>query len=467
MSKALTVTDPFKGTLLAEIPYASQSEVQTALTKAEKCFKNFRHSKSHERSQILKLAYTRLTQQRDKFVELLSKEAGKPVLFARIEVDRALNVLDWAANECLRFSGELLRTDTSASGRWGLGIHQKFPRGVVLGITPFNFPLNLVLHKVAPAIAAGCPIIIKPSPFTPLTALNMASLFEGAPEGLVQVLIADDASSAALTQAPEIATISFTGSDRVGWMIRKQSPEKPTCLELGGNAWCILSADIPESAWGAIAKKMTSGAFGYAGQSCISVQNIAVEASIYDGFKKHLLTALESCAFGDPSLEGVVCGPVISKSSAVRIRGALSQQKTVHESKNLQGGRSDLLITPTLVEAESLKQTPDNSPLTQEEIFGPVASIRKFESLDHVISQINHSKFGLQSGVYTQNYATIEKLYRELEVGGLIVNDIPSTRFDHQPYGGVKSSGVGREGIRYAMEELCESKFLSLSSQIV
>ncbi len=476
MNKGLTVKNPYDGSPLGELAFATEKEISTALSAADECFRTFRHSRAFDRSQILRTAFTRLTAGRDQFAELISREAGKPIAFARVEVDRALNVLDWAAAEALRFSGEVLRTDTAAGGRWGLGVHQKFPRGVVLGITPFNFPLNLVMHKVAPAIAAGCPILIKPSPFTPLTALNCATLFEGAPRGLVQVLIASDADSARLTSAREVATISFTGSDRIGWMIRKQAPEKPTCLELGGNAWAVVMGDLPESSFAAVAKKLTTGAFGYAGQSCISVQNIAIESPIYDRFKKELVSATEAVVFGAPSAEGVVSGPVIQEASAKRIRAALEGVKGVQKfcSRAFKGTSTtdsieqhSNVVPPTLVEFSALGAAPDTQSFVQTEIFGPVASVRKFEKLDHLIGQVNASPYGLQSGVYTQRYDVIERLYRELEVGGVVVNDIPSSRHDHQPYGGVKASGVGREGIRYAMEEMCESKFLSLSSTIV
>ncbi len=461
----ISVTNPYSSKLLAELDFATPQEISAALTSSVEAFQKWRISAAWERADLLNRVADRLQAEKAEFAQLICEEAGKPIQLAKLEVDRGLNVLRWAAAETQRFSGELLRLDASASGRSGFGLHTRFPKGAVLGITPYNFPLNLVLHKIAPALACGCSIVIKPSVFTPLTAQKLISLFDIAPKGLVQCLLTNDADTAKLTQAPEVAHISFTGSARVGWMIRRQAPEKSVTLELGGNAWVVILEDTPESLFPAIAKRITGAAFGYAGQSCISVQNVAVADSHWNRFSELLRTATENIPFGDPANPSTVAGPLIHAHAAEKVRAQLEPFSARScQSKNVIGGLSAAVITPTLVSIES---SENQSPLVQEEIFAPVMTMQKFTDIPKIIETINASRYGLQTGVYTQNWAAIERLYRDLNVGGVIVNDVPTTRYDHQPYGGIKDSGQGREGIKYVMEELTEAKFLALSSQVL
>lgn len=468
----LKINNPYTGLEIDSIPFASAEQLRSTLDTATATFRAWKTSQAWERAQLLEDAANQLRSERQAFAELICREAGKPLTYALVEVDRALSVLSWAAAEAKRFSGELLRLDTTPSGRPGFGIHSRFPRGVILGITPFNFPLNLVAHKIAPAIASGCSIIIKPSPATPLTAIRFAGLFASRRPGLFQVLICNDDDAANLTLAPEIAMISFTGSARIGQQIRRQACEKPMTLELGGNAWSVVSEDTPESAFPAICKRIIGAAFGYAGQSCISVQNLAVAESIWPTFIEQLKTATRSCAFGNPEDPSVVSSAVIKDQAAIEIRRTLtvgSRGCEIVSSENSKPGNTGTdtkehqrVIPPTLV------INPDEqSPLVQEEVFGPVMTARPFRNNTDLITLINSSRYGLQTGIYTQNFAVIEHFYRDLDVGGVIVNDVPSTRYDHQPYGGVKSSGEGREGIRYAMEEMTYTKFLGLSSVVI
>lgn len=464
----LVVRSPYTGQELGRVPFATSKGIAAALAKSTQAFAEWKRSKSWERAQVLNIVADQLEARRGEFVELLRDEAGKPVQYSEIEVTRCLGVLRWAAGEAQRFSGELLRLDTTSSGREGFGIHTRFPRGPILGITPFNFPLNLVAHKVAPAIACGSSILIKPSPRTPLTAQKFISLFENvAPAGLVQLIMADDQQTEALTRAPEIKMISFTGSAEVGWLIRRQAPEKPTTLELGGNAWAIVLEDTPKEALPAIVKRVTGAAFGYAGQSCISVQNVAVCGSRFREFADLLAEATEKTTFGDPALREVVSGPLIRSEAARRIEKVLQSVPTGFRSftsRNEKGHTPtrDTLLAPSLLVAQEVHEPLPS--VIQEEIFGPVMTLTKFAEVEELIRRINSGKYGLQVGVFTQHLPTIERLYRELDVGGLVVNDVPTTRYDHQPYGGVKESGLGREGIRYAMEEMTEAKFLALSS---
>ena len=464
----LEVKNPYTGATLNLLEFDSPDSIQKTLDSSTQAFQKWRKSTAWNRSQLLKNIANQLQNQKKEFSELICAEAGKPISLARVEVDRAIAVLDWAAGEAVRFSGELLRLDASSSGKRGFGIHTRFPRGIIFGITPYNFPLNLMVHKVAPAIASGCSILIKPSPFAPLTALKLAKLFEAAEPGLVQVLLTNDENTAKLTQSPAISMISFTGSAKVGWMIRRQAPEKPTTLELGGNAWVIVGEDVKESDFEKIAAKIGKGAFNYAGQSCISVQNVAVMSSAWDLFSSFLKNVTVSTPFGDPGLEPVVSGPQIHELAATKARdyiNSLEQAHSIIQSSQLKGQKSNALVAPTLVIPEPNRPwSPSTQALVQEEIFAPVMVAHRYDDVSKIISTINSSRYGLQTGVFTNNWSLIDELYHELNVGGLVVNDVPTTRYDHQPYGGIKESGHGREGIRYAMEEMTESKFLALTN---
>ena len=292
MSKTLIVKDPYTGETLRELPFTSKEDAAKMLERGKAAFARWKNSPAWQRFDVLLGVANEIESQRSGIGQTLSQEAGKPITLALVEVDRALGVLRWAAGETQRFSGELLRLDAARSGRAGFGIHARFPRGLILGITPFNFPINLVMHKVAPAVASGCAILVKPSPATPLTALKIAEIFDKILpkdcQGLVQCILADDSLTEELTRASDVAMVSFTGSSRVGKLVQKQACDKPVTLELGGNAWCIVMEDVPASAFPAIAKKIASGAYGYAGQTCISVQNVAVAGNIWNDVQKHL-----------------------------------------------------------------------------------------------------------------------------------------------------------------------------------
>lgn len=472
----IQIRNPYSNEILNELTHTCDADVATALDSAHQAFQVWRHSTAWQRSEFLRLLALQLESEKEQFAELICSESGKPISLARGETDRALNVLRWAAAEAQRFSGELIRLDAHAPGRTGFGIHNRFPRGVVLGITPYNFPLNLVVHKLAPAIASGCSILIKPSLFAPLTALRLVDLINrvqaanalNIPKDLVQVILPSDQATAQLTQHPKVATLSFTGSAKVGWAIRRQAPEKPTTLELGGNAWVIVAEDTPSDQLPGIALKIASAAYGYAGQTCISVQNVAVSQKHWPEFQTLLRDATLSTTSGNPALPSITCGPLIHLQAANRIRKLLTQLPVGCElvAKNGSSGDPDTLVQPSLIlsnracdDRESL-----NNELTQEEIFGPVMLARPYSDLSAAISAVNSGRYGLQAGVFTQNWPTMQQLYRDLDVGGLMVNEVPSTRYDQQPYGGVKESGAGREGIIYAMQEMTESKFLALHS---
>jgi acyl-CoA reductase-like NAD-dependent aldehyde dehydrogenase len=411
------VKNPYNGSLVGQVPFADAGEVRRALDEGVKAFESWRNSTSFQRSQVLLSVAAQLESRRAEFAQLIRDEAGKPIQYAEAEVLRALGVLRWASGEATRFTGELLRLDITGSGRPGFGLNTRFPRGLILGITPFNFPLNLVLHKIAPAVACGCSILIKPSPATPLTALRLAELFRntGVPGGLVQTILADDQQTEHLTRAPEVAMVSFTGSARVGKLVRAQAVDKPVTLELGGNAWVAVLDDVDRSALPAIAKKIANAAFGYAGQSCISVQNVAGSTGIFPELRDSLTAATLATPFGDTSDPNVISGPVINDVASKRIEKELSQApKSAELTRSSSGQASGKVIAPTLV---GFAEFPAQSSLVQEEIFGPVMTSSKVSSVDELIARINSSHYGLQAGIFTSHWPTIEKLYRELRVG--------------------------------------------------
>lgn len=465
---SLEVIDPFSGEKIEKLPFSTDSQVQKSIEELEKKFTLFKTSSAHERSQALREIAQKLEENQADWGHLISREAGKPITLAQIEVQRAIDVFHWASAEALRFSGELLRTDTTANSKGGLGIATPFPRGIILGITPFNFPLNLVAHKVAPAIACGCVILVKPSPFTPLSSLRLAKLIQDILPDTIKVLLATDGQTAKLTQNGSVSMVSFTGSANIGWKIKEQAWNKPTTLELGGNAWTAVFEDVPKIHFQKIATQICKAAFGYAGQSCISIQNIALEKSIASEFSIVLEEEVKKFPFGDPKNPECLCGPVIHRKSKDRIQSVLDKAQLTKciKSDRLVGAArgSENLLAPHLVFVDSSAPSNPSEKITQEEIFGPVAVVHEFESLDQLVDQIQSGPYGLQAGVFTDQTRVWKSLYEKLDVGGLVVNGVSTTRYDHQPYGGVKDSGFGREGISYAMHEMTEIKFLSLSA---
>ncbi len=454
----IRVKNPYSQEVLAELLFATDSEIETALSTAHQFSRTYSHTPAHEREEILRLASHRLNDRRDSFAELIMREVGKPISLARFEVDRAIQLLRWAASEAPRFAPEAWRTDLQPWGHDGFALEMRVPVGTVLGITPFNFPLNLLLHKVAPAIAVGCPVLIKPSPFAPLTALNVLGLFEGAPQGLLQVILSEDAQTERIISDSRIRHVSFTGSSEVGHRIRSQiAGTKGLTLELGGNLWLgILDEFAPEQIQ-ALSKKIAHAAYGFAGQSCISVQNLAVPRSQAVLWEQALQRETESFAYGDPSDSQTLCGPLIHAQARDRVRSLLQddQVQPIALAKNLIGASRSELLPPTLVKADR------QSKICRHEAFAPTLNLNTFGHEEEFIAWVNESRYGLRAGVYTERLSLAHRMMRELDVGGVCLNSIPSSRQDPHPYGGFKESGLGQEGIRAAMRELTLSKFCS------
>jgi acyl-CoA reductase-like NAD-dependent aldehyde dehydrogenase len=387
----------------------------------------------------------------------MAQEAGKPIKASRTEVDRAIFTFTVAAEESTRIYGEYLPLDWQefTAGRWG--IVRRFPLGPIAGITPFNFPLNLVAHKVAPAIAAGCSMIIKPAPQTPLTALLLAEVVQAAgwPDGALNVLPLSNEDAGLLVADDRLKMISFTGSAAVGWQIKKNAGKKKVILELGGNAGVIVHSDA-DLAYAA--ERCVAGGFNYAGQTCISVQRILVERSVSGKFIDLLLDGVKKLKIGDPLDESCDLGPLIRESDAIRASDWI-QEAVRGGARLLCGGqRKGPMLEPTV-----LTGTRSEMKVNCQEIFAPVVTVEPYDTFEEAIKQINNSPYGLQTGIFTRDVKLLFNAYEELEVGSVIAGDTPSFRIDHMPYGGVKESGLGREGLRYAIEEMTEPKLLVMN----
>jgi acyl-CoA reductase-like NAD-dependent aldehyde dehydrogenase len=414
---------------------------------------------SWERQNILNAVAAHLQADHEVYAQTILREAGKPITAARTEVDRAILTFRVAAEEATRMGGEVLPLDLipSAAGRWG--ISRRFPAGPVLAITPFNFPLNLVAHKLAPAIACGCPVILKPAPQTPCCArlLVRAILEAGWPaEALAFLPLSNEDTTRLAAEDDRIRVVSFTGSARVGWELKGQAKKKRVLLELGGNAAMIVASDWPDLA--GAARSAVKGGFGYGGQSCIAVQRVYVQRSIFQSFCEVLLPMVEKLRTGDPALEETDVGPLIRASDAERVEAWIEEAIGGGATLLVGGKREGSMMQPTV-----LTGTRSSMKVKDEEIFGPVITVEPYEQFPDAVAAVNASRYGLQAGLFTRDAGYILEAYRALQVGALIVGDAPTWRLDPMPYGGVKDSGEGREGIRYAIEEMTERRLLVMA----
>ncbi len=455
----LELRAPFDQSLISHVWQATWTDAQQAVAAAVAGSARSSELGSWQRQNILSAVAARLQSEYEQFAQTIMREAGKPITAARAEVDRAILTFRVAAEESTRMGGEVLPLDLipSSAGRWGLS--RRFPIGPVLAITPFNFPLNLVAHKLAPAIACGCPVILKPAPQTPLSSWQLvrAILEAGWPtEALAFLPLSNEDTSRLVAEDDRIRVVSFTGSARVGWELKSMAKKKRILLELGGNAAMIVHRDWPDLE--GAAQSAVKGGFGYSGQSCISVQRVYVHHSIFKPFCDALLSQVEKLQLGDPALDSTEVGPMIRQSDAERVEAWIDE--AIREgAKQLAGGkRAGSMIVPTVL-------TGTHSPMkvTDEEVFGPVIAVEPYEKFDDAIAAVNASKYGLQAGLLTRDAGLIQEAYRALQVGALIVGDAPTWRLDSMPYGGVKDSGEGREGVRYAIEEMTEPRLLVMA----
>ncbi|BCW93792.1 MAG: dehydrogenase [Thermoanaerobaculum sp.] len=455
---ARKILSPFDGAVVAEVAQAEGEQLRLALEAAKDARTSIASLPPHRRAAILENAAARVQQEREFLAQLLVEEAGKPLALARIEADRCVETLLESARVARSAQARLLDLSgfPSGEGRWGL--LRRVPVGVVVGITPFNFPLNLVAHKMAPAVAAGCPIILKPASQTPSPALHLGRILveAGLPPEAISVLPCAGDAVQQLLEAPEVRLLTFTGSAAVGWNLKKQCWDKRVTLELGGNAAVIVEKDAGDPE--VIAHRIALGAFAYAGQSCISVQRVLVAKELYQTMREALVAAAERFPTGNPTDSQVLCGPMISAYDAQRIVDWIESARTRGATLLTRFRREGSVVWPALLE-----NVPHDHPLWCEEAFAPVAVLEPFEDFAEAIAKVNDSRFGLQCGVFTRDWGKIQQAWEGIEVGAVIANDIPSWRTDPMPYGGVKQSGFGREGPAWAFEEMTELRLLVLT----
>jgi acyl-CoA reductase-like NAD-dependent aldehyde dehydrogenase len=457
--ESFEVRSPWDQGLVGRVTVATRADARQAVNHAVASIRRTRALPRWKRKEILEDVTAAIIEQKERFAQLIVAEAGKPVRLARGEVDRAILTFKTAAEETSRIGGETIPLDLTEGneGRWGLV--QRFPVGPILAITPNNFPLNLMAHKVGPAMAAGCPIILKPAPQTPFTALALGEIIlkAGWPDEALAVLPLSNADTAWLAEKEDrIKLITFTGSSKVGWELKAHSGRKRVLLELGSNAALIVHGDWPDLDEAAL--RTAHSAFGYAGQSCISTQRVYVERSIFQTFLWKLVECAKKLVVGKPSDEATDVGPLIRPSEAERVE-AWIKEAVDSGAKLITGGeRHGSLVTPTI-----LTGTQRSMKVREEEVFGPVVLVEPYEDFEEALAEVNHSRYGLQAGLLTRDAGRILTAFRELEVGSVIVGDTPSWRLDPMPYGGVKDSGLGREGIRSAIQEMTEPRMLVMA----
>ena len=453
------VHSPYDHSVVGEVHLGSAAHAETAVRVAQRAFETTKKSPSYERKRILNAISEGIRARREEFSQLMCLEAGKPIKTARGEVDRAVFTFAVAAEEATRIGGEWLPLDWQSSTAGRAGIVRRFPLGPILAITPFNFPLNLVAHKVAPAIAAGCTIILKPAPQTPLCSLLLAEVIAGSglTTGAFNVLPLANDIAEKLVADDRLKMLTFTGSGKVGWALKQKAGKKRVTLELGGNAGVIVHSDADVVF---AAGRCVAGGFGYSGQTCISVQRIYVQRSVYDTFLATLVMGVKKLRMGNPAEDSTDVGPLINESAARRVEEWIKEAAAGGAKIETGGKREGSMVEPTV-----LTHTRPNMKVTCEEIFGPVVLVEPYEQFSDAIRQVNDSPNGLQAGVFTRDVKLLFSAFDELEVGGVISGDTSSFRIDHMPYGGVKDSGLGREGLRYAIEEMTEPRLLVLNIQ--
>ncbi len=452
----LAVTDKYTGEVVARVAYATPEIIDEAIGAAVDATQAMRSMLPYERQQILMHCVRRFEARADELAQVLCLEAGKPIRDARGEVTRLIDTFRVAAEEAPRMHGEVLEMQISTRARGYRGMTKRVPLGPCSFISPFNFPLNLVAHKIAPALAVGNPFVLKPASRTPLGALMIGEVLAETdlPIGAFSILPCSRDGAEAFTTDERLNLLSFTGSPLVGWDLKARAGKKKVVLELGGNAAVIVEddADLHDAV-----RRIVTGAFYQSGQSCISVQRIFVHNDVYDELRDLLIAAVAELRSGDPSNPETFIGPLISDREAIRLKSWIDV--AVQRGGNLLcgGTREGAFLAPTLLE-----KVPTDCSIVAQEAFGPVAVLYPYLQYDAALDAVNDSQYGLQAGVFTRDIHKAMKAWDTLEVGAVVIGDIPSWRVDHMPYGGVKDSGLGREGIRYAMEDMTEPRLLIL-----
>jgi glyceraldehyde-3-phosphate dehydrogenase (NADP+) len=451
------VRSPYDQTVVGVVSRAGPAELEQAIQAAVTAFATTRSLPAHQRSSILRTISETIRTRQEELARSIAQEAGKPIKQARAEVQRSIFTFAYAAEEANRLPGELLNLDATAVGEHRQGLVRRFPIGPIAAITPFNFPLNLVAHKFAPAIAAGCPIVHKPASQTPITALKLAEIVAeaGWPVGALSVLPMRSRDAAPLVEDARLKLITFTGSPAVGWAIKDRAGQKRVSLELGGNAGVIIHQDADLQL---ATRRAVVGGFSYAGQSCISVQRLFVHTTVYEEFLEQFVPAVRDLTVGAPLDEASDLSALITADDGVRVAEWLAEARAAGAETLVGGGVAGGVVQPTVL----VKAGPELRVNCQE-IFAPVVTVQTYSVFDEALRAVNSSDYGLQAGVFTNDLKLVWRAYAELEVGGVIINDVPTWRVDHMPYGGVKQSGFGREGLKYAIEEMTEPRLLVLN----
>ncbi len=445
---------PYTQHAFAETYLATENELENAVIMAQEIKEDMKNMPSFMKYEILMSISEMLNGDKDKMAEIICMEAGKPLKYAKAEVERVIQVFIIAAEESKRLPKEYISLDWTPAGKGKEGFIKYFPVGIVAGISPFNFPINLAVHKIAPAIAAGCPIILKPASSTPLATLELAKIIDktNLPKGAVSILPMDRKTGNRLVTDERFRLLSFTGSPEVGWQMKKDAGKKKVVLELGGNAGVIVtgSADIELAL-----QRCLAGGYAYSGQVCIHVQRIYIDKSIYKEFEQEYVKAVLTLKYGDPLKNDTEISVMIDEANAERVEDWVNDALKAGAKLLCGGKRNGAYYEPTV-----LTNTKSGMKVNSQEIFGPVVTIEPYNNFEEAINRLNEGRYGLQAGVFTNEQKEINYAFGHLEVGGVIINDVPTFRVDHMPYGGMKDSGMGREGVKYAIMDMMEAKIL-------
>ncbi|WP_431869671.1 aldehyde dehydrogenase family protein [Nocardiopsis eucommiae] len=452
----LTVRNPYTGGTAGVVSVPTEAQVEAAVSAAHAVAAEAAALPAHVRAGALDHVSRRIGERAEEIAQVITAESGKPIKWSRAEAGRAVSVFRWAAEEARRDSGELQRLDTDPGGTGRMALVRRVPKGPVLGISPFNFPLNLVAHKVAPAIAVGAPVVLKPAPATPMTALILGEILAETdlPAGMVSILPMPNELAAPLITDERLPVISFTGGP-FGWELQRRAPHKHVTLELGGNAAAVVLDDA-DLDWAA--RRVALFGNNQAGQVCIGVQRVVVTDAVHDAFVERLVAEVEALGTGDPTDPGTDVGPLVDAAAAERVTSWVEEAVAAGARLLTGGTRDGVTVAPTV-----LADAPADARVVREEVFGPVLVVQRVADTDAAFAAVNDSDFGLQAGVFTRDLPTAFRAHRELEVGGVVVGDVPTFRADQMPYGGVKGSGVGKEGLRAAMTDLTHERVLVLT----
>lgn len=453
--EAIDIKDKYSFDIIDSINLSNESEVESAIDSSVIAFETYRLFSVGQKGRLLEKLIEVFKKEQEGFTRLIVKESGKPVSYAKGEVSRCIATMKTGLRELYANSGEVVNMDFGA-GSGKTAMTKRFPIGPIIAISPFNFPLNLALHKIIPALIAGCSIVIKPSPYAPLSTLRFAQLISiaGYPNGLVNALLCSNDLSEKLVKDDRFKLLSFTGSAEIGWMLKSKAGKKKVTLELGGDAAAYIHSDANLDD---AARHCAIGAFLYAGQICISTQRVIVHKEIYGKFKEKFLKEVEELKSGNPFFEAVSIGPLIDKVHYKRVLGWIHDAQ-YKGAKTLT--KQDHIEAANIIQATVLEEVSKDSVIAQEEVFGPVCYLVEVENENEAFDKINESKYGLQAGVFTESLEISKKAFNQLEVGGLMINSAPGFRMDNMPYGGIKDSGFGREGLKYAIEDMTEPKLM-------